>query len=206
ATPSGYRRLQAVRERDLLGLDERRADLKLDLGVSVQRDVARIALIDLPVVDGHHVPAGRADLVRTEWLAPYVEEVTQGVGALDRGLDVDDAVGGVRVQPVKARAGLDERPLWGVRGLGPGDADGGRELPGGAVHEHGQVRVDMEHRLLRCLAADPVHRLAGRHRGRAGQRGGRRYRHAFRAGRARGGRGLAGSPRALRRQTEARSP
>jgi cyclase len=137
-------RLQAVRERDVLRLDERRANLKLDLGVGVQRDVARVPLEHLPVVDGYHVPAGRADLVRTEWLAPDIEEVTQRVGALDRGLDVDDAVGGVRVQPVEARAGLDERALRGLRGLRPGDADGGRDLPGRAVDEDGQVRVDVE--------------------------------------------------------------
>src|SRR5260370_291730 len=77
-------RLQAVRERDLLGRHERGADLQLDLGVRVQRDVPRVALVDLPVVDGHHVPAGRAHLVRAQRLAPLVEEVTQGVGALDR--------------------------------------------------------------------------------------------------------------------------
>jgi imidazole glycerol-phosphate synthase subunit HisF len=77
-------RLQAAREGDLLGLDERRADLELNLGVRVQRDVARVALVHLPVVDGHHVPPGRADLVRSERLAPYVEEVAQRVGALDR--------------------------------------------------------------------------------------------------------------------------
>jgi imidazole glycerol-phosphate synthase subunit HisF len=195
-------RLQAGRERDLLRGDERAADLQLDLGVRVQRDVPRVALVDLPVVDGHHVAAGRAHLVRAQRLAPLVKEVTQGVGALDRGLDVDDAVGSVRVQPVKARAGLDERPLRGVRGLGPGDADGGRDLPGRAVHEHGQVRVDVEHRLLRGLAADPVYRLAGRRRGRAGQRGGRRYRHALRAGRARGGRGLQVPECAQRGQRE----
>ena len=182
-------RLQAVRERDVLRLDERRADLKLDLGVGVQRDVARVALVHLPVVDGYHVPAGRADLVRAERLAPYVEEVAQRVGALDRGLDVDDAVGGVRVQPVEAGAGLDERSLRRVRGLRAGDADGGRDLPGRAVHEDGQVRVDVEHRLLAGLAADPVHWLAGRRGGGAGQWRARGYRHAFGAGRPAAGAG-----------------
>jgi imidazole glycerol-phosphate synthase subunit HisF len=130
-------RLQAARERDLLGLDKRRADLELNLGVRVQRDVTRVALVHLPVVDGHHVPLGRADLVRAERLAPDVEEVAQRVGALDRRLDVDDAVSGVRVQPVEARAGLDERALRGVRGLRTGDADAGRDLARGAVHEDG---------------------------------------------------------------------
>jgi cyclase len=193
-------RLQAVRERDLLGLDERRADLELNLGVRVQRDVTRVALVHLPVVDGHHVPLGRSDLVRAEWLAPYVKEVAQGEGALDRRLDVDDAVGGVRVQPVEARAGLDERALRGVRGLRAGNADGGRDLARRAVHEDSQVRVDVEQCLLAGLAADPVHRLAGRHRGGAGQRGARGYRHAFGAGRTRGGRGAEGPERAQRGQ------
>ena len=191
-------RLQAVRERDLLRLHERGADLEADLRVRVQRDVTRVALVDLPVVDGHHVPLGRAHLVRAERLAPYVEEVAQGVGAMDRGLDMDDAVGGVRVQPVEARAGLDERALRGLGGLRSGDADGGRDLPGRAVHEDGQVRVDVEHRLLAGLAADPVHRLAGRRGGRVGQRRARGYRHALRADRARGGCGLEGPERAQR--------
>jgi imidazole glycerol-phosphate synthase subunit HisF len=195
-------RLQAVRERDLLRGHERGVDLQLNLGVRVQRDVTRVALVDLPVVDGHHVPAGRADLVRGERLAPFVEEVAQGVGALDRGLDVDDAVGGVRVQPVKARAGLDERALRGIGGLSPGDADGGRDLPGRAVHEDGQVRVDVKHRLLGGVAADPVHRLAGGRGGRAGQRRGRRYRYALRADRARCGRGSQVPQRAERGQRQ----
>ena len=199
-------RLQAVRERDLLRRNERGADLELDLRLRVQRDVPRVALPDLPVVDGRHVPLGRADLVRAERLAPYVEEVTQGVGALDRRLNVDDAVGGVRVQPVEARAGLDERALRTLRGLRSGDADAGRDLPGRAVHEDGQVRVDVEHGLLAGLAADPVHRLAGRPRGRAGQRRARGYRHALGAGRPRRGRGLEGPQRAQRGQGQSAAP
>jgi imidazole glycerol-phosphate synthase subunit HisF len=193
-------RLQAARERDLLRLHERRADLKLDLRVRGQRDVTRVAQEDLPVVDGHHVPARRADLVRAERLAPDIEEVAQRVGALDRRLDVDDAVGGVRVQPVEARAGLDERAVRGVRGLRAGNADGGRDLARRAVHEDGQVRVDMEHRLLAGLAADPVHRLAGGRRGGAGQRRARGYGHALGTGRARGGRRAEVPERAQRGQ------
>jgi len=201
-------RLQAVRERDLLRRHQRGADLEADLSVRVQRYVPRIALEDLPVVDGHHVPFGRADLIRAERLAPYVEEVTQGVGALDRGFDVDDAVSGVRVQPVEARAGFDERALRGRRGLGPRNADAGRDLPGRTVDEDGQVRVDVEQRLLAGLAADPVHRLAGRPRSGAGQRRASGYRHALRTGRARGGRGLKGPQRAQRGQGQpaARTP
>jgi imidazole glycerol-phosphate synthase subunit HisF len=197
-------RLQAGRERDLLRRDQRGADLQLDRGVRVERDVARVALVDLAVVDRGHVPSRRADLVRPERLAPLIEEVPQGVGAVDRRLDVDDAVGGVRVQPVEARAAANVRPLRGLLGLRPGNADGGRDLTGRPVHEDGQVRVDVEQRLLAGLAADPVHRLAGRAAGRTRQRGGRRYRHALGAGRARGGRGLEGAERAQRRQRQAR--
>jgi imidazole glycerol-phosphate synthase subunit HisF len=193
-------RLQAVRERDLLGLDERRADLELNLRVRVQRDVTRVALVHLPVVDGHHVPLGRADLVRAERLAPDIEKVAQRVGAVDRRLDVDDAVSGVCVQPVEARAGLDERALRGVGGLRAGNADGSRDLARRAVHEDGQVRVDVEQRLLAGLAADPVHRLAGGRRGGAGQRGTHGYGHALGAERARGGRGAEGPERAQRGQ------
>jgi cyclase len=193
-------RLQAARERDLFRLDERRTDLKLNLRVLGQRDVTRVAQEDLPVVNGHHMPARRADLVRAERLAPYIEEVAQGVGALDRRLDVDDAVGGVRVQPVEARAGLDERAVRGVRGLRAGNSDARRDLARRAVHEDGQVRVDVEHRLFAGLAADPVHRLAGRRRGGAGQRGARGYRHALGTGRACGGRGAEGPERAQRGQ------
>ena len=69
-------RLQAGRERDLLRRDQRGADLQLDLRVRGQRDVARVALVHLPVVDGHDGAGGRADPVRAERLAPHVEEVT----------------------------------------------------------------------------------------------------------------------------------
>jgi imidazole glycerol-phosphate synthase subunit HisF len=193
-------RLQAVRERDLLGLDERRADLELNLGVRVQRDVTRVALVHLPVVDGHHVPLGRADLVRSQRLAPDVEEVAQCVGALGRRLDVDDAVSGVRVQPVEACAGLDERALRGVRGLRAGNADAGRDLARRAVHEDGQVRVDVEQRLLAGLAADSVHRLASGRRGGAGQRGARGYRHPLGAEWARCGCGAEAPERTQRGQ------
>ena len=60
------------------------ADLQLDLGVGVQRDVAGVALVQLAVVDGDDPTRGRAHLTRPERLAPLVEEVAEGVGALDR--------------------------------------------------------------------------------------------------------------------------
>jgi hypothetical protein len=73
-----------------------------------------------------------------------------------RGLDVDDAVGGVGVQPVEAGAAGDERALGGVLGLGAGDSDAGRDLARRAVHEDGQVGVDVKDGLLAGLAADRV--------------------------------------------------
>jgi imidazole glycerol-phosphate synthase subunit HisF len=102
-------RLQAGREGDLLRGDQRGSDLQLNLGVRIERDIARVALIHLAVVDGDHVSGCLADLVRPEWQAPFIEEVTQGVGAMDGGFDVNDAVGGVRVQPVEAGSAGDER-------------------------------------------------------------------------------------------------
>jgi hypothetical protein len=143
----------------------------------IQRNVARIGRIPLAVIDGDDLPGGRADLVRAERLAPYVEEITERVGPLDRGLDVDDAVGGVGVQPVEAGAAGDERALRGALGLSAGDPDGGRDLAGRPVDEDAQPGVDVEDGLLAGLAADPVDTLAGRRRGGAGQRrrsGGRR--------------------------------
>jgi len=82
------RGLQAVGEGDLLGRDERRADLQLDLRVRVQRDVARITRVHLAVVNGHHVPEGRADLIRPErpaagagWSVPRVLSGASGSAA-----------------------------------------------------------------------------------------------------------------------------
>src|SRR6266436_3246267 len=46
---------------------------------------------------GRHPPGGRAGLGRSERLPPLIEEVPESVGPLDRGLDVDDAVGGMGV-------------------------------------------------------------------------------------------------------------
>jgi imidazole glycerol-phosphate synthase subunit HisF len=193
-------RLQARREGYLLRRHERGAHHQLDLSVRRERDVARVALEHLAVVEGHHVPGLRPDPVGAERLAPYVEEVAQGVGPLDGRLDVDDAVGGVRVQPVKAGSAGDERALGGGLGLRSRDADGRRDLAGRAVHEDGQVGVDVEDALLTGLAADPVYGLPGGRGGEARQGRARRHRHALRPGRARGRRGLEGAERAQRRQ------
>ncbi len=168
-----------------------------------ERDVPRAALEDLAVVDRHHVPGSRADPAGAQGLAPLVEEVAQGVGPVHRGLDVDDAVGGVRVQPVEAGSLFDERARRGGLGHRSRDADGGRDLPGRAIHEDGQVGVNVEQGLLAGLAADSVHRLAGDCRGRAGQRGGGRHRHLFGSGRAGRGCRLEGAQRAERGQVRA---
>src|SRR5215467_1325455 len=121
-------RLQAARPGDRLGSDQGSADLELDLGVLGQRDVAGVAVVDLADVDGRDVPLGRAGLARPQRLPPYDEEVAQREGPVDRRLDVDDAVGGVRMQPVEALPAADERALRGVLGLRPRDADAGRYL------------------------------------------------------------------------------
>jgi hypothetical protein len=167
-----------------------------------ERDVPRVALEDLAVVQGHHAAAGRADPAGAQRLAPLVEEVAQGVVPLDRRLDVDDAVGGVRVQPVEAGSLLDERARRGRLGLRAGDADGGRHLTRRAVHEDGQVGVDVEQGLLAGLAADAVHGLAGDRGGRAGQRGAGRHRYLLGPEAARGRRLLEGAQRAERRQVQ----
>src|SRR5690242_5008911 len=103
--------LQAVGPGDRLRGDQGGADLELDLGMLRDRDVARVAVIDLVVVDRGDVPLLRADLTGPQRLSPYLEEVAQREGPVDRRLGVDDAVGGVRVQPVEALPVADERAL-----------------------------------------------------------------------------------------------
>ena len=152
------------------------------------------------------MPVGGAGLGRAQRLAPLVEDLAQGESALDRGLDVDDAVGGVRVQPVQAGPARDEGAVGGGLGLRSGDADARGDLAGRAVHEDGQVGVDMEESLLGCLAADPVHGAAGGPGGRAGQRRGSRNRHALGSEGAGGWRRLERAQRAQRGQREFRRP
>ena len=117
--------------------------------------------------------------MRAKGLAPLVEKVAQGVGAPDRGLDVNDAIGGMGVQPVEAGTAGDERALRGALGLCAGDPDPGGDLAGRAVHEYGQVGVDVEDGLLTGLAAGPVDVLTGGSGGGAGQRRGAGDRDAF---------------------------
>src|SRR6266700_2698549 len=153
--------LQGAGESDGLWRDKRGADLELDLGVGVEGDVARVAHISLAVVDGDDPTRGRAHLTRPERLAPLVEEVAEGEGAMDRGLDMDDPVRVVAVQPVQA---------------GPQDSDVRRDLAWRASHEDGQVGVDVEGGLLAGLAADAVDLRPGGTGSGAGQRRGGRDR------------------------------
>src|SRR5499427_892400 len=191
-------RLQAARPGDRLGSDQGSADLELDLGVLGQRDVARVAVVDLAVVDGRDAPLGRAGLARPQRLPPHVEEVAQREGPVDRRLDMDDAVGGVRMQPVEALPAADERALRGVLGLRPGYSEAGRYLARRAVHNDGQMSVDVEQHLLAGVAVDAIHRRAGGLGSGAGQREGARDGNALGAVRARGRSGLERAQRAQR--------
>jgi hypothetical protein len=83
-------------------------------------------------------------MARSQRLPPLIEEVPEVIGPLDRGFDMDDAVGDMGVQPVKTGAVGDERTPRGFPGLGAGDADPGRYLSCPAVDEDGQVGVDVK--------------------------------------------------------------
>ena len=179
----------------LVGPD-RRAHAELDLAVGVERDVADRTGVGLPIEGDGHRPGGRPDLGGAELLAPDVEELAERVDLLVGGLDVDHAVGRVGVEPVEASAPFDERPLGGLSDLQRwGDADALRHLLLDAVHEDGQVGVDVVRHLLAAETGDPVDRLpVGRGVDR-GERGARRDRDALGAGGPRRGLGAARTPR-----------
>jgi O-acetylserine/cysteine efflux transporter len=179
-------------------------DQQLDLGVRGERDVAGITPVGLAVVDRGDVAPGRTDLPGAERLAPLVEELAEGVAAVDGRLDVDDAVGGVRVQPVETGSAADELALGGLLCPGPRYPDRGGDLAGRAVDEDRQVSVNVEQGLLAGLAADAVDPLAGRGRGRPGQRGATGNRHALGTGGTRGRRRLERAQRAQRGQVQPR--
>src|ERR1700687_1153185 len=94
-----------------------------------KRDLARVPPIALTVVDGRDGAGGRPDLGRAQGLSPHVEEVAEGIDALDRRLDVDDSIGRVGVQPVEAAPGAHERTGWCLFGASIRDPDAGRDLP-----------------------------------------------------------------------------
>src|SRR5262249_36773918 len=82
--------LQAAGPGDRLRGNQRSADLELDLGMLRDRDVSRVAVVGLAVVDHRDVPLLGADLIGPQRLAPNAEEVAQREGAVDRRLGVDD--------------------------------------------------------------------------------------------------------------------
>src|SRR5260370_8738378 len=147
--------------------DKRRPDRKGDLGMLVERGIRRVAAVNLAVLDGCDPSMGGPDLRRAERLAPLGKEIAEGVFAVNWRLDVNDPVGGMRVQPVEAVPAGDEGALGSVLGNRARDADASRHLPWRAVHEDRQVRVNVKKRLLTAEAADPFDLLALRARSRA---------------------------------------
>src|SRR5260370_14941198 len=132
-----------------------------------ERYIRRVPEVDLVVVDGCGLSTGGSDLRRVERLAPLGKEIAEGVFALNWRLDVNDPVGGMRVQPVEAVPAGDEGALGSVLGNRARDADASRHLPWPAVDEDRQVRVNVKERLLTAEAADPFDLLALRARSRA---------------------------------------
>src|SRR6266851_4172859 len=197
--------LEPAGEADLLLGDEWLTDLKLDLSMCVQRDVARVALIHLAVVDRHDMALDRPERRWSERLAPLVEEVAKRVGAVDRRLDVNDAVRRMGVQPVQAGSALGDRALRRLHCPRAGDSDASRELPLRPVDENRQMRMNVEDRLLRCLAANAINLAAGRGRRLASQRRRSRDGNALEARRAGLRRGLQRAERAQRAELELRS-
>src|SRR5215472_18587435 len=76
ATPMRHL-LQPASEGDRLLGDQRLAHLELDLGVPIERDVARVALVQLAVVDGNDMALSGPEDRRPERLAPFIEEVAE---------------------------------------------------------------------------------------------------------------------------------
>jgi len=173
-SPAAEPKSEACREGDRRRGDQRPTDLQLDLGERGEGDGAGVAVVELPVEDRRDLPGRRADPAGAERLTPHVEEVAQREPPLDRRLDVDQSVGGVRVQPVEAAAAPDERPGLVSLDLRAGDADAARDLAGRAAEEQREVRVDVKERLLGPQALDPVDGTAGRARRLPRQAGNRR--------------------------------
>src|SRR5438105_4145071 len=125
------------------------AHVQLNNGVRGQRDRSRIAAEAHPVHVSVHRSGRRTNPGGRERLLPDVEVVSERVEALNRRLDVDDPVAGVRVQPVEAAD--DANSLW--------------DHPGFASDKYHQLGVDVVNDLLRRLAGDAVYgfplRLAG---------------------------------------------
>src|SRR5579862_9429737 len=167
----GVARLQRSPDRPPRRRHERRADLQHHVGVRLERDRARVARERLSV----NPRLQRLALARTrrggngpaERLAPHPEEVIEDERAILRRLDVDDAVGRVRVQPVDAP-------------LRDGLPDVRRDEHRPAVVEDQQVLVDVNPLALLRVAGNAAHRFTRwrglalhrrRNRSRPGRRG-----------------------------------
>src|SRR5215469_9033748 len=131
-------------------------NVELDHRVGTQRYRAWIAREASAIDVGGHVATVGGDSGGAERLAPDVEEVAERERPLGGSLDVDHAVGRVRVQPVEARTADGERPLLGLLDLRTGDADPERHLLLLPVVEDRQVRMNVEQRLLARLTLDSV--------------------------------------------------
>src|SRR3954469_2192798 len=105
------RLLEAARKSDQARRDERAAEHELDLRVLVQRDRARVAAEALAVDVGDHPARERTEVAAVEALVPDIEELPELERDLRRRLDVDDAVGRVRVKEREAAAAGDEHAL-----------------------------------------------------------------------------------------------
>src|SRR5450755_4450090 len=106
--------------------------------------------------------------VLAQRLAPLVEEVAEGVDPRARRLDVDDAVGGVRVKPVVALLSAVEQTLRRLLRHRADQADRRRELPWLPVYVDLKMGVDVVGELLDRSALDSVDGRAGG--GRRGRR------------------------------------
>jgi len=117
--------------------------------------VVRVAVVGFAVHPNLERLAGRrvqaVGLRAIQIHAPDIEELPQRERAmLYRRLDVDDAVGGVRMQPIQACANLRNADLRGY-------------LHDSPMVEHLQLRVDVLRRSLHGIAADTVDRQAVEH-------------------------------------------
>src|SRR5437764_7375097 len=134
--------LQAARERDSFGCDQRVAHLEFDLTMCEERDLARAAGEDASVEECGHRSTRGSDPMTAQWLVPDVEELAERVGALDRRFDVDDSVGGVRVQPHEAgRSGDKSTGRCQLDFVGRRDADSGGYLLRITPDDDPQMRV-----------------------------------------------------------------
>ena len=113
-----------------------------------ERDVPWVAFEQAAVIDGGDPTSDRSHPRRAELLAPDIEKITEGVGPLDRRFDVDDPVGGMRVQPVEAAPSAHEGTGRRLRHHRVVDADALRDAARLAVDEHGQVRMDVKRHLF----------------------------------------------------------